>query len=150
MTGRRRFLTLIVLGIVLGACGGDPAITISNAVVVEPNGPNAAAYLDIDNPTEVADRLTSVSVTGYAAMLHETSIAADGQATMQPVEAIEVRPGETVSLRPGTLHVMIMGADGVAAGDELELTFEFETMDAVTKKVEVMTLTEYLAEIEAK
>ena len=51
---------------------------------------------------------------------------------MLPVEALEIAPGETVTLEPRGLHVMFMGLGAPwKAGDKVPVTLVFETAGAV-------------------
>jgi len=70
----------------------------------------AAGYLTIKNTGADPDRL--VSVTSPAAgksEIHEMSMD-KGVMKMRPVPGgIEIKPGETVELKPGSFHIMMMG-----------------------------------------
>lgn len=71
--------------------------------------------------------------------IHQT-VESDGVAQMLPVEAIEIAPGQTVTLQPGGFHVMFMGLDGrqLQEGEEVPATLVFEKAGelAVVFKVE--------------
>jgi len=147
----KKLLVLVVLGLVGASCTGDYSIEFNDVYIIEPSGPNAAIYMDIDNPTDVDYRLVGVTVEGYMTQIHNTQIAADGQAMMQPMEGIDVPTGEVVQLRPGGMHVMIMSADGITAGDEIELSFSFEASGGgYVEQASVVTIGDYLAMIEAE
>lgn len=46
---------------------------------------------------------------------------------------IEIKPGETVTLEPGGLHIMIMNiAKPILAGDKIDFTFKFDGSDSQT------------------
>jgi periplasmic copper chaperone A len=51
-----------------------------------------------------------------------------GVAKMRPVEGgLEIKPGETVELKPGSLHVMLMGLkQPLEKGQKVKGTLEFE------------------------
>jgi copper(I)-binding protein len=58
--------------------------------------------------------------------------------TMQQVASIPVPAGETVTLEPGGLHMMLIDlASPLTAGDTFELTLEFASGAKVTTTVEV-------------
>ena len=139
------------MAIGLAACSGDASVEIDEAYVIEPTGPNAAVYMDIENPYDVDETLLSVAVDGYETQIHETQIASDGQASMQMLPRVVIPSEETLEMRPGGLHVMIMNAEGIEAGDEITLTFEFDVTGGVTQETaEVITIAEYLELIEAE
>ncbi|MEM9037354.1 MAG: copper chaperone PCu(A)C [Actinomycetota bacterium] len=58
--------------------------------------------------------------------------------TMQQVSAIDVPAGETVSLEPGGLHVMLLDLpDPLEAGEEFDITLTLEDGEEVVVGVEV-------------
>ncbi len=100
----------------------------------------SAAYMQIENrgdhPVVLVAVMTPVAMT---AEIHLTSIVND-VASMAEVEGgIEIAPGESVSLQPGSFHIMLMELTrDLAPGDAiaLDLTFELRETDA-----EPMTVT---------
>ncbi|UOA33013.1 hypothetical protein DSM110093_02823 [Sulfitobacter sp. DSM 110093] len=98
-------------------------------------------YLTITNNGDKSDRLLAVSAEGFDEVsLHETTTDDMGVARMSHVEGINLPAGETVTLKPGGLHVMFMGLDGdpFEEGEKIPATLTFEkagTLD-VTFNVE--------------
>lgn len=108
-----------------------------------------AVYLEITNSTEEDDALVDAAVdpsVAKMAQLHETKMAEDGGSmgsattmsgdtsmsgdggmmTMAEVEEIPIKAGETVSLKPGGYHVMLMElTEPLVAGEKVELTLTF-------------------------
>jgi periplasmic copper chaperone A len=74
---------------------------------------SAGGYMAITNNGTEPDRLIGIE-TDFAAKseVHESKVDADGVGTMEHVEALEIQPGETVSLEQGGYHVMLMGLTG--------------------------------------
>ena len=61
-----------------------------------------------------------------------------GMMTMQPVESVPVPAGETVELKPGGYHVMLLDVKKVlAVGDTIDVTLTFEKAGEVTTTAEV-------------
>ena len=61
-----------------------------------------------------------------------------GMMTMQPVESIAVPAGETVELKPGGYHVMLLEVKKVlAVGDTIDVTLTFEKAGEVKATAEV-------------
>ena len=61
-----------------------------------------------------------------------------GAMTMRPVDGIELPAGESVELKPGGYHVMLLDlAEPLKAGDTIEVTLTFEKADPMTIKVPV-------------
>ena len=64
---------------------------------------------------------------------HEV-VMVDGAMKMQAKEGgIEIQPGETLTLEPGGLHIMLMGLkQPVLEGDEVSLTIDFDGTEDIT------------------
>ena len=91
-----------------------------------------AAYLTVTNAGEAVDRLAGVSSPRAGRVDFHGSLIEDGVAKMRRVEAIEVAPGEPAVLRPGGLHVMLMGLTApLIEGELLPLTLTFERAGTV-------------------
>ncbi len=86
-----------------------------------------AAYFIIRNNGAESDSLTEVAnPNAKMTSIHNTTMA-DGAMIMSPVDSLEILPGQTITLKPGGLHVMLMklGAPLIEGETtELELTFE--------------------------
>ena len=111
-----------------------------------PNAPVAAGFLVIENTGEADDVLVAAEVDAdfVADMeLHEM-VMEEGVMRMSEVEGgIAIPAGETVILRPGGLHLMLMGLTGpLVAGDSHAVTLTFEAAGAVTMDFPVLTLGE--------
>ncbi len=58
--------------------------------------------------------------------------------TMQPVDSVPVPAGETVELKPGGYHVMLLDVQKeLVPGDTIEVTLTFELAGEVTVTAEV-------------
>ncbi len=86
-----------------------------------------AAYMTLRNNGAMADRLVGVaSPSAERAEIHETSIER-GVAAMRAVAALELKPRGSVQLKPGGLHVMLMGlARPLKEGERVKLVLTFE------------------------
>jgi copper(I)-binding protein len=90
--------------------------------------PVAAGYLTIKNDGTTADRLVGVSSDAAAKVkMHEMSMA-NGVMKMRPITGgLEIKPGETVELKPEGLHLMfIKPKSQLKQGDHVKATLEFE------------------------
>ena len=87
----------------------------------------------ISNAGAQADRLVGVSsAIAKSVSLHQSSVDANGVASMSPVKALEIPSGETVLLEPGGYHIMFMGLTGrFSEGDMLPVTLTFEKAGAI-------------------
>jgi len=86
---------------------------------------NGAAYLTIVSPA--ADRLTALSTpVANKAELH-SMITEGGIMKMRDLPALDLTPGEPATLKPGGIHIMLMGLNRpLAAGESFPLTLSFE------------------------
>jgi periplasmic copper chaperone A len=88
----------------------------------------AGAYMTISNKGSAPDRLVGGS-TAIASKFEVHSMAMEqGIAKMRPVEGgLEIKPGETVELKPGSFHVMLMGLkQPLEKGQKVKATLQFE------------------------
>jgi copper(I)-binding protein len=57
---------------------------------------------------------------------------------MRAIAGIEIKPGATITLQPGSYHVMLMGLKRpLAVGDKFPLTLTFEKAGSVEVTVEI-------------
>lgn len=83
-----------------------------------------AAYITITNSGSKAERLSCASSPAAATcQIHEMAMS-NGVMKMRPVEGgLEIKPGQTVTLKPGSYHMMLQGLKApLKAGDKLEAT----------------------------
>lgn len=98
-----------------------------------------AVYMTLSNPGAAADSLVAASSPIAATAELHTHIAEGDVMRMRPVDSIEVPAGETVELRPGGLHVMLMNLEAPLTRDEtFPLTLSFATAGDVTVDVTVL------------
>lgn len=152
---------LTVLTLAAAQCGSAPAP--QPAVSDEPqinivdsfaraSQPNGAVYLTLINEGGVADTLVSAQTdTADAAELHETKVDDRGVAKMTPLDALELPAGQSVKLEPGGKHLMLIGMpEGVAVGDKISLTLNFEKSGPQTIEVEVTEGSTAMGQMEHK
>lgn len=101
-----------------------------------------AAYMTIQNIGTDTDVLRSASSPKAARVeIHETKMTDEGVMKMRPVEnGLTVDRGGAVSMKPGGLHIMIMGLDEkLREGATLPLTLDFAKAGKVQLTVPVAT-----------
>lgn len=134
-------VSLVALAACSGSSGspGSGAPTISEAWA-RPGaaGAQSAAYMTITGAGQ-DDALVSVSSVGAMTVeLHETTTDAEGMMGMHPIERLDVPGDGSVSLEPGSFHVMLMGlSEELAVGDTLELELVFEKAGTVAVDAEI-------------
>ena len=88
----------------------------------------AGGFLRITNKGSAPDRLIGgSSAVSDRFEIHEMAVI-DGVMRMRPVKnGLEIKPGETVELKPGSYHVMMMGLkQGLQQGQKVKGTLTFE------------------------
>lgn len=93
-----------------------------------------AGYLRITNTGATPDRLVSgTSDAAERVEIHDMSVT-DGVMKMRPLaDGIALAPGQTVELRPGSLHMMFMGLKNpLTAGANFNVTLVFEKAGKIT------------------
>lgn len=107
-----------------------------------PGATTGVAYLKISNRGSEPDLLLAIESPGAAmAELHESKTV-DGVATMPGVKAIEIAPGATVEMKPGGLHLMLMGLKApLKQGSELPLDVKFARAGKISARLLVKSAT---------
>jgi copper(I)-binding protein len=91
-----------------------------------------AGYLTITNKGTEPDRLIGGSAAPAARFEVHTTVMEKGVARMRQVTGLEIKPGETVELAPGGMHVMLMGLkQPLRQGQSVKGTLVFEKAGTV-------------------
>ncbi len=137
-------ITIAILIFLLAACSpaSKPAskIEVSQAVVRLLSGDMpAVGYLLIKNTGTLNDRLLSItSDSAQQVMLHQSSVDANGVASMKMVMSIDVPAGGQVELKPGGFHIELGGlAPGLKVGDTITLQLKFEQAGVIPVQAQV-------------
>ena len=99
-----------------------------------PGAPAGGGYLTITNKGSEADRLVGgATAIAMKTEIHEMSMDG-GVMKMRPLaDGLEIAPGETVVLKPGGLHIMLMKLTGpIRRGDAVPITLTFEKAGEIT------------------
>jgi len=128
-----------ILALLAALAFGAPAlaheIVVGDLQIVHPHIPqppvsakSAGGFMVLVNNGTEADRLVGVE-SGIAAKseVHESRVDANGVGTMVHIEALDLPPGETVSLERGGYHIMFMGLTApLTEGEMHKATLIFE------------------------
>jgi len=102
--------------------------------------PVAGAYLSLVNKGTSPDRLLAVATpVAREVQLHTMNMDGGVMKMRELPDGIEVPPGETVELKPGGLHIMLMGLTRPLVENESfsgELTFEHAGKVTVEFRIE--------------
>ena len=118
---------------------GELTISLAFARATLPNAPVGGAYLTIVNKGQSDDRLVSAEapVAGKVE-LHEMAMEGDVMKMRQLTDGVPVPAGATVELKPGGLHIMLMGLkESLVEGQTFPLTLTFEHAGTVTVDVAI-------------
>jgi periplasmic copper chaperone A len=121
------------------AAAKAPALHVSGwARATVPAQSGSAAYLSIHNAGPDADRLLSISTPAAAsASIHSTSLAG-GVMRMRTAGPQVIPPGGTLQMKPGGVHVMLMGLKApLKAGQRLPLTLRFQRAGLVEGSIPI-------------
>jgi copper(I)-binding protein len=103
---------------------------------------NGAVYMTLMNKGGAPDRLVSVTTPAAKNAELHNHIMQDGLMKMRPVEAVEIVPGTPSVLKPGGLHVMLMGlTEPLVDGNSYPLTLNFERSGSIEVKVMIFDVT---------
>ncbi|AII15359.1 copper-binding protein (DUF461 domain) [Campylobacter iguaniorum] len=112
-------------------------IEISNAYAkaTPPNAKNSAAFMKITNNTDKNIALVSGSNSVSEFTELHTHVSENGMKKMIQIPKIDVPAKSTVELKPGSLHIMMIGLkQAVNPGDKVDLTLNFDNGDKVDLK----------------
>ena len=112
----------------------ENSYTLGNLVIEGPwsretasSARNGAGFLSIENQGSEDDRLVAASSNAAGHVELHTHLMDGGVMRMRQVEAIEVPAGETVTLQPGGLHLMLMDLpEPLVEGQEIRIELVFE------------------------
>jgi len=92
-----------------------------------------AAYMTITNTGKTPDKVSCVSSDASAECQIHTMTMDNGVMKMRPVEGgLEIKPGETVTLKPGGFHVMLVNLKHpLEQGKSVKATLKFDHAGAV-------------------
>lgn len=128
MTHRSSLILAAVLtGLAVTARAADIAVDDPYVRAVPPGQPNSAAFMALKN--NGGDGRSLVGAESPAADVVElhTHVNEGGVMKMRRIERIELPAGESVSLKPGGLHVMLIGLkQPLAEGDVVDVTLNYD------------------------
>ena len=99
---------------------------------------NGAGFMQLRNTGTQPDRLLSAATPIARVVELHTHVREGDVMRMRPVQDIAVPAGATVELRPGGLHVMLIGLTApLAQGSRVPLTLRFERAGEVQVELAV-------------
>ncbi len=107
--------------------GGEMAIGDPYARAVPPGQPNSAVFMSLENRSDQDQALVAAESDVSEIVELHTHVEEEGMMRMRQIEKIDVPAGETVTLQPGGLHVMLIGLQqALEPGQTIDLNLVFE------------------------
>ena len=108
------------------------AVVVNDPYVREPvpGRSMSAAFMTLTNTSNELQRLVSVSAPWASSIEIHTHLHEDGVMKMRQIDSLEVPAGESVTLEPGGLHLMLFGLE-TPLTNELPMTFCFDNSECV-------------------
>ena len=130
---------LIACLAVAAATSASANVTVSNpwarASVAQQQA--TGVFMDLQSGRDNAKLLSVTTDAATSAEIHEMRME-DNVMKMRAVPSVSLPSGQTVSLKPGGYHIMLMGLKKpLVAGTNVELTLEVMHADGTKEKVAV-------------
>ena len=118
--------------------GGHGEMATPSAGQMGGMGVNSAAYMLLQNKSSTPDKLLRVeSDVAEAVELHISEMQGEVM-TMRPLEFVEVPAKSEAELKPGGMHIMLIGLKkDLKAGEKFDLVLVFEKAGEINVQVEV-------------
>lgn len=130
-------LLLALPAISLASSHGNMGINIEDSYVrvVPPGQENTGAFMTIHNPTDKARSVVSAESSAAKIVELHTHIQEDGMMKMRRIEKIDIPAKGHTMLKPGGLHVMLIGlTQPIEEGKPVEITLVFANGERKTVK----------------
>lgn len=100
--------------------------------------PMRAGYMRIENNSDTSYRITGVKSEVFTAIdIHET-IEKNGMMSMQPIMQLTIEANTAVKLKPGGIHLMMIGPKQVLKpGDRVNISLEYDDGNTQTLQMTV-------------
>jgi periplasmic copper chaperone A len=136
---------ILIAGAAIAHHGETPvqvgAISVTHSWTQETSASahSISVYTTIDNHGDEADRLVAASVSfADDGILRAPVLGDDGAVRMVDVPAVEIAPGQSLTLEPGSVHVVLPNVqEAFVEGDHFHMELEFENAGSVRVAVDV-------------
>lgn len=139
----RRTLVVAVAGLLASmswtasyAQGASDSVSVDGAYVraVPPGQPNSGAFMTLTNQDSAGHAVVSAESPAAKVVELHTHIHEGGMMMMRRIEKIDIAANTTTELKPGGLHVMLIGlTQELKPGSDVEITLVFE--DGSSKQI---------------
>jgi copper(I)-binding protein len=124
---KRVLISVVMLGMVMIACAGQPPVSVSDARIRWlPGDLPMAGYFVITSQAPGPLRLVGAASPAFGGVMVHRSVEKDGMARMVHVDGVDLTPGQPVEFAPGGYHLMLMNRTGdLHAGEDVPVTLQF-------------------------
>lgn len=131
--GKNHMRIAIAAGLLLAPlASAEPAISGAWVRAMPPTQSMTAGYLTLDNPGDSTVTITGATADVSPRVEIHTTVTRDGMQRMQPVDSLDVAPGESIELAPGGYHLMLRDMPRMpSAGENVEICLELAGMQSV-------------------
>lgn len=134
----KKLITLLTALTLSGAAMAEIQVSEPYARAVPPGQPNSAAFMTLKNTSAETVALESASSPAAQVVELHTHSHVDGVMKMRKVPQITLNGKEQVSLKPGGLHIMLIGLNqNMVTGESIDLTLNFSDGSSQTVAAEV-------------
>ena len=147
MLARRLFLTAAVSLLVLPATAqdyklGSLEITTPWTRATAPTARSGGGFMTITNKGTTADRLVSArSTVSDKVEIHEMQMDGSVMRMRELAKGLDIPPGATVMLKPGSYHIMFMELKAPLAKDaKVPVTLVFEKAGSIDVQLNVQAM----------
>jgi len=140
MNVRKRFITLVLVAILLTACteeNTESGIEVNQAKIgAGAQGDDRAVYLAMRNPGSETDQLTGA--------FSDAAEVAQLQNGTEVIAVIPIQANKEFVFIPDGYHIMLVGLKrDLSVGDEIEVVLQFRDHEDMTIKVPVQEAMEH-------
>ncbi|KEA46288.1 hypothetical protein CR66_03645 [Campylobacter mucosalis] len=130
-----RKITAFLALVAVSLFGGEISIEKIYAKESMKSAQNGAVFMNIKNDLGADIKLIGASSSVCQTVEIHTHKMIDGMKMMTKIDDIEIKAGESVELKPGGLHIMLMGLNKqLINGESVDLTLNFDTGKSITIK----------------
>ncbi|HEY5208879.1 MAG TPA: copper chaperone PCu(A)C [Pseudolabrys sp.] len=131
-------MMLALVGTARAQTSGDIAVQSVWARATPPGAKTGAVYLMLMNRGGTVDQLVGVTTPVAAMAGIHTEIMDHDVMKMRPLKSVDIAPGGGATLKPGGMHIMLMGLKHpLRRGDHFPLTLQFAHAPALTVQVDI-------------
>src|SRR5262249_46290126 len=133
-------LTLLLSQIALAA-GSTIKVEKAWARATTAPGATGVVYLTLENTGSVPDRLIGVTTPVAATASLHVMVMDGNMMMMRPVDAVDIKQGQEIDLRPNGLHIMLTNVrERLQEGGEFPLQLDFEKAGTISVEIKVLSL----------